>query len=183
VKMRKGPSSRKKAVMSLDAVSEKPHRGRPEKISRSSVTGRAANYRTALGAVWSRLEEPLVSAKTEQDVVAAFETYAEPFTNRFVPEEVSEILALIRDPHFPKRSKARIGFLADSLPGRPEITARRSRDICAAERAKQRAKSPHKILRKEFYVECSCGYRGPARNNACKRCGAEIPISLEDLRN
>lgn len=182
MKMRNGPNSRKKALNPLDVVSEKPRRGRPEKMSRSSVIGRAANYRTALSAVWSQLEGPLLSAKTDQQVIAALENYAEPFTNRFVPEQVSEILALIRDPHFPKRPKARIGFLADSLPGRPEITARRSRDICAEERAEQRAKSPHKILRKEFYVECSCGYKGPARDNACKKCSAKIPILLDELR-
>jgi hypothetical protein len=167
--------------MPLDVVSEKPRRGRPVKVSRSTVTGRAANYRRMLGTVWSKLEESLLSADTEEQVIAAFGNHAEPFTNRFVPQQATEILTLIHDPHFPMRAKARIGFLADSLSGRPEVTARRSRDICAQERAKQSAKSPHRVLRKEFYIECSCGYKGPALDNACRKCEAEIPISLEDL--
>jgi hypothetical protein len=180
-KMPKRDKPRKNVLKPLDASSIKRGRGRPEKIPRSWVTGRAANYRKMLATVWSKLEVPLLAAETEEQVVVAFENHAEPFTNRFVPQQVSEILALIQDRRFPKRAKARIGFLADSLPGRPEITARRSRDICAEERAKQRAKSPHKVLRKEFYIECSCGYKGPALDDACRKCRAEIPISLEDL--
>ena len=30
-------------------------------------------------------------------------------------------------------------------------------------------------------IECSCGYQGPARDNACRKCGAEIPLSFEEL--
>jgi len=131
-----------------------------------------------LTAVWPKLSGPLLASDTKEQVNAAFENYAQPYTRNFVPGSASDILALIHDPHFPKRAKAQIGFLADSLPGRPEITARRSRDICAEERAIERAKSPHKILRSEFYVECECGYKGPARDNACRKCGAEIPLSL-----
>lgn len=72
----------------------------------------------------------------------------------------------LHDPRFPKRQQARINFLADSLAGLGRVTPRSSRDICARERAKERAKSRHKIIRYEFYVECSCGYKGPARDNA-----------------
>jgi len=131
-----------------------------------------------LALAWSKLGEPLLAAQTEEQVIAAFEqSCAKPYANEFVPR-ATDVLALIHDPHFPKRAKARIGFLADSIAGRPEVAARRSRDICAEERAIERAKSPHKILRTEFYVECSCRYKGPARDNACRKCGAEIPLSL-----
>lgn len=168
----------RKPEKALDAFSEKRRRGRPEKIPRSWIIGRAPNYRTSLEYVWPKLSGPLLAANTDEQVIEAFEQYAQPYANNFVPSFASDILALIHDPHFPKRAKAQIGFLADSLAGRPEITARRSRDICAEERAIQRAKSPHRILRKEFYIECSCGYKGPARNDACRKCGAEIPLSL-----
>jgi YD repeat-containing protein len=54
-----------------------------------------------------------------------------------------------------------------------------SRDICAKGLAEEKAKSPHKILRKEFYVECSCGFKGPALNDACRKCGAQISFLPE----
>ncbi len=178
--MPKRQKSGQKVAKPLDTSSGKRRRGRPEKIPRSWVIGRAGNYRRSLSGVWPRLSGPLLAAKTEEQVVAALENHAQPYAGGFVGL-ASDILTLIRDRGFPKRAKAQIGFLADSLPGRPEITARRSRDICAEERAEQRAKSPHRILRKEFYIECSCGYKGPARDNACKKCGAEIPLSLEEI--
>lgn len=171
----------RKPEKALDAFSEKRRRGRPVRIQRSWVTGRAKNYRFMLTAVWPKLSGPLLAADTEEQVNAAFENCAQPYTRNFVPGFASDILALIHDPHFPKRAKAQIGFLADSLPGRPEITARRSRDICAEDRAIERAKSRYKILRKEFYIECSCGYKGPARDDACRKCRAAIPLSLEGM--
>jgi len=119
--------------------------------------------------------------RTEEEVTAAFENTRRRMPQTFAPHLASDILALIHDPKFPKRREARINFLADSLGGRPELSFRRSRDICERERAKQRKKSPHHIIRKEYYVECSCGYKGPARNDACRKCGAEISFSLEEL--
>lgn len=179
--MRKRKKLAEKVNEALDAFSEKRGRGRPAKIRKSWVIGRGQSYRTALGAVWPQLSGPLLEAQTEEQVIAAFENHGQPYAQQFAPRHASEILTLIHDPYFPKRAKAQIGFLADSLAGRPDITARRSRDICAEERGKQLAKSPHRILRKEFYVECSCGYKGPARDNACRKCGAEILFSLGEM--
>jgi hypothetical protein len=163
----------------LDKVSGKRGKGRPQHIPRSWVTGRAHNYRKMFAEVWSRLGTPLLIAKTEEEVISVFEKYGTPYTTNFVPSHASDILTLIHDPDFPKRTGARIAFLADSLAGRPNVAFRTSRDICGKDRAKERAKSPHKIIRKEFYIECSCGYKGPARDNACRKCGATIPIDME----
>jgi hypothetical protein len=174
--MPKRDKSTQKPEKVLDAPSEKRGRGRPAKILHSWVIGRAGNYRTQLEAVWPMLSDPLLAAAngTEEDVVKAFENFANPYAQDFVPRLASDILGVIRDPKFPRRPKAQIGFLADSLAGRPNVAPRTSRDICAQERAKERAQSPHRILRKEFYVECSCGYKGPSLNNACRKCGAQI---------
>ncbi len=147
----------------------------------SWVVGRAGNHGVRLTQVWAKLEAPLLAARTEQDIANAFENYGQPYTSHFVPALVGDILALIRDPKFPKRREQRINFLADSLGGRPDVALRTSRDICAKERAKQRSRSAHKILRHEYYVECTCGYKGPARDNACRKCGAEITFSLDEL--
>lgn len=119
-----------------------------------------------------------MTAQTEEQVTEIFQKHAQPYAAEFVSRLSADILNLIRDPDFPKRAEAQIGFLADSLAGRPSIEARTSRDICLKERSNERAKSPYKIIRKEFYIECECGYKGPARDNACRKCGAEIPIEL-----
>jgi len=171
----------KKASKPLDTFSSKRDRGRPPSIPFSWVVGRAGNHRTRLTQLWPKLEAPLLASRTEQDIVSAFENCGQPYTNHYVPESVADILALIRDTKFPKRREQRINFLADSLGGRPTLALRTSRDICEKERAKQRRRSPHKILRREYYVECSCGYKGPARDSACRKCGAEIALTLDDL--
>jgi hypothetical protein len=176
---RKNPDP--KSPKPVDTFLGKRRRGRPEKIPRAWVIGRAPNYRKMLSDVWSKLAEPLLAAETTERVIQAFETHAQPYTNKFVPEFAADILELIHDPLFPKRAKAQIGFLGDSLAGRPDLTARRSRDICAKARKEERAKSPHHILRKEFYVECSCGYKGPALHNSCRKCGAEIDFTADIL--
>jgi len=136
-----------------------------------------------LAEVWPKLRDPLLAIEIgrEEEVIRAFENYAQRYAQEFVPRLASDILRVIYEQRFPKRPKAQINFLADSLAGRPNVEPRRSRDICGEERAKEGAKSPHKILRKEFYIVCSCSYKGPARNDACPKCGAQIQPSLEVL--
>jgi hypothetical protein len=178
LKEKKTGQKRKKFV---DNFSEKRRRGRPQNIPVAWVIGRAENYRYIFAQVWPELGGPLLAAKTEEQIVVAFKSYAQPYAAEFVPRLASDILALIRDPDFPKRPRAQIGFLADSLAGRPSIEPRTSRDICGKARAKERAKSPHKVIRREFYIECECGYKGPARDDACRKCGARNPIALETM--
>jgi hypothetical protein len=149
------------------------------KVVRSAVVGRADNYRGLLPRLWDELESPLLTAQTENDVIKAFQI-AQPGGHEF-PSLAPLILTAIRDPNFPKRRKARINFIADSVAGVGLVTLRRSRDICAEERkAKEEVKRAHHILRYEYYVECSCGYKGPSENHACRKCGATIfsPVNL-----
>jgi len=151
-------------------------RGRPPKVSASSIKGRAANYRGILQNVWDRLWPALSEAQTAGDVVTAFEN-ATPGGNEFTPY-AQLILTVLKDSRFPKRQKARINFLADSTAGLGLVTPRRSRDICAQERARET--STHHILRYEYYVECSCGYKGRSQGHACRKCGARIRPSVLD---
>jgi hypothetical protein len=172
--MPKSKKPPKKRQNPLDTASEKRGRGRPYKIRASEVSGRAYNYRLIFNQTWDVLGEQLLNAKTEGEVLQTFERTSHE--NEFAAL-TSLILKVLRDQDFPKRDKeARINFLADSLAGRGIVTPRTSRDICARERARERGKSMHRILRHEFYVECSCGYKGPARDNACRKCGAEIDL-------
>lgn len=179
--MRKPKIASEVTHKTLDTFSRTRGRGRPYKVRHSEVIGRAQNYRGIFAQVWPKLRGPLLMACNETEVVQAFRDHGAPYFGEFVPRLAPDILEVIREPKFPKRPEPQIAFLADSLAGRPNVEPRTSRDICGEARAKERAKSPHKILRKEFYVECSCGYQGPARNGACRKCGAEIPVSFEEL--
>jgi len=83
------------------------------------------------------------------------------------------ILQVAHDPKFPKRKReAQINFMADSIAAHGVVTPRSSRDICDRERT--RIKRVHRILHYEFYIECSCGYKGHSRKHGCPNCEAEI---------
>jgi hypothetical protein len=165
----------KKRNQPLDTFPAKPGRGRRARIRSTEVAGRAANFRWIFEQVWDRLWPLLDNATGEEDVVRAFQEGASPFQRgQFVPL-AALAFQVLHERKFPKRRQARINFLADSLAGVGVVTPRRSRDICAQERAKEkRAKSAHHIIRYEFYVECSCGYRGRSQDHLCAKCGAAI---------
>jgi hypothetical protein len=154
-------------------------RGRPRKLPWDTVTGRASNYEYQLGEVWGRLQAPLLGGQTADQITAVFQEFAQPYAAEFVPRLSSDILSLLNDPDFPQRAIPRIKFLARSLAGRPNLSFRTSRDICEEAATQEKLKSPHRILRREFYVECSCGYKGPAFDNNCRNCGAESPLSID----
>ena len=117
------------------------------------------------GYVWDRLRIPLLAAKDEIEVIRAFEENAQPYTREFMPMLAGLVLKVIRERKFPKRGEPQINFLADSLAGYGSISARRSRDICE----KERKKKVHRIIREEFYIVCSCGYKGPALRGTCPK--------------
>lgn len=160
----------------LDRFSQKRGKGRPATVRFTEIVGRADNNRWILDQVWERLWPLLSRVNSEGEVTKAFEQGAGPYTMQYVPTFSALILGVLREKTFPKRRKSQVNFLADSLAGLGVVTARRSRDICAEERAKEKRK--HHIIRSEYYVECSCGYEGPSKDRACRKCGAGIPPSL-----
>jgi len=169
----------------LDTFSQKRPVGRPWRVRASEVAGRSYNLRLQFSQIWDNVGESLIRAQTEEDVLKALDLAGQYWRNQFgsSPGILSLIVSVLHDPKFPKKIRKRqINFLADSLAAWGSVSPRRSRDICAQGRAKERAKSPHKIIRKEFYIECECGYKGPACDNACRKCGAEIPPLLEGFR-
>ena len=181
VKMKKQKKVIRGAELPLDTNSKKRGRGRPRKCRYSEIWGRAENYRGIFSRLWEKLSGPLLAVQTKGDVTHVFQTHAEPHVQEFAPRLAGDILEVIHEKKFPKRPRAQIKFLANSLAGLPSVEPRTSRDICAKRLAEQKAMSPHKILRKEFYVECSCGYRGAALNDACRKCGAQISFLPELL--
>lgn len=151
-------------------------RGRPPKIRASEVHGRAEHWRGILDQVWDRLWPLLSKAQSEEDVTKAFQDGARPYDQTFVPGLSALTLQVLRESTLPKRPKPLQRFLADSLAGVGVVTPRRSRDICAQER--ENKKGAHHILRYEYYVVCSCGYKGHSENHACPKCGAEISLRV-----
>jgi len=153
----------------------KRRRGRPTDLRYSEIYGRAQNLQVILNQVWDRLWPLLSQANNEQEVAQAFQNGANPYEREFTPYAALALDAK-QESTFPQRPKSQQRFLADSLAALGEASPRRSRDICMQERMK--AKRAHHIIRYEYYVECSCGYEGPARDRACRQCGATIPPRL-----
>jgi len=158
----------------LDKVFGKRSRGRPG-VRASEIQGRANNYKFIFNQVWDRLWPLLSGAQSEGGVTSAFQEGASPYTQNFMPALSALVLTVLNDPQFPKRRDAQIKFMADSLAGVGLISPRRSRDICSEERAKQ--KRAHHIIRYEFHIECSCGYKGNSRDHACPKCGTRISFA------
>jgi hypothetical protein len=160
-KMAAPKKRRLKPKKTLDLISAKPKRGRPTAIRPSEVRNRGDNYRLIFGQIWNNVGQPLLRAQTEKEVVQTLEK-----DSRYVSEfrgVAALILSVLHERKFPKRRAAQIGFLADSLAARGITSARRSRDICERERNKKE----HYIKRRDFYIECSCGYEGPALYGKC----------------
>jgi hypothetical protein len=178
--MQKRNKSKKKHAIPLDRFSQKPSRGRPPTVRPAEIRGRADKYRFIFGQVWDRLWPGLLHATTDQDVIDSFLDGATPYAQEFVPALAALILRVLGDPKFPKRRDAQINFFADSLAALGAIAPRSSRDICQKERMKE--KRAHHILRFEFYVECSCGFKGRSRDHACPKCGTAIDFGFFGLR-
>lgn len=170
--MRKSKKLQKIMENPLDRFSTKRGRGRPVKIGATTVRGRADNYRVWLERIWNELGVPLLAAQNDEDVVNTLKT-AVPGNDELVPF-ASLILKVIKDRKFPKRRKAQIHFLADSIAGVGLVTPRRSRDICAEQRSADAERNL--ILRYEYWIECSCGYKGRSDNHSCRKCGAVLNV-------
>jgi hypothetical protein len=159
----------------LDRVPRRQRRGRPPKIDPHFVRGSADTYRVLLERSWNELERLLVEPADQKicDLIqSAFPNNLDP------PRLASLIVEAMNEPTFPKRKRARINFIADSIAGHGLVTLRRSRDICTEQRAADAKR--HMILRYEYWIECSCGYKGRSEHHCCKKCGAVIYFPVAD---
>ena len=156
-------TSLRAARRALDKVSGKGRRGR-EGVPPAPILGRAEHLRVLLEKCWDQIGDELVNAANKQDVIQAFGRTDEYQRRFFVPHLAPLILKILTEKKFPKTRTARIGFLSDSLGAEGAVSPRRSRDICAAERHNV---EPHQVLCREPYIECSCGYKGPAHHGEC----------------
>lgn len=146
---------------------KKRGRGRPREIDPWIVVGSADTYRVQFHQFWPKLGARLLAAQSPDEIDSALREGADGISATLHP--LSELILKVKnDPKFPReRSASQIHFLADSLGGQGLVTPRRSREICAKERARKR----YFIVRREYYIECECGYKGPALDGACRDCG------------
>ncbi len=172
--MKQRKAGTKSSEEALDIFPNKRGRGRPRQAVPSVLIGRADNYRRMLSRNWEVVGAALTEAQTEEDVIKTLDN-VRPHLEEFRPI-AGLILQVVRGPSFPKRPKPRINFLTDSIAAYGAVRPRRSRDICNRERAKTR--TAHRILRAEYYIVCSCKYKGPSRDHVCPKCKAQIPFNL-----
>lgn len=171
-KIKKPTNHSRSRKNSLDKLPERG-RGRPATVEPSLILTRANHLNENLGRVWDTLGPTLIGARDTTDVAKAFEN---AYIGQVVsPELFPLVLAVVGEPDFPKTPKAQARFLAESLSGWGVMSPRRARDVCAAERKKPQ---PTRILRIEYYIECSCGYFGASFNMGCPKCHAQIPPQL-----
>jgi hypothetical protein len=172
------------AENSLEKAAEKKRKrkGRPARIDPHTVVGAADAFRAWFDQFWPDLGPHILQAKSAEEVSQGIHEHA-PSICGSLAQHSDLILRIVRDRKFPRaRTASQMHFLADSLGGQGVVTPRRSREICAAERSKVR----HVIVRREYYIECSCGYKGPALDGACRDCGtAELSpeLSVKNLES
>ncbi len=153
--------------------------GRRPRVVPFNVAARAKDLAQLFALCKEQVDwDGLLSAKIEEDVRAAFRGVATDYGERLLGlAHPNLILAWLREGRFPKqRREFLIRHLADSLAGEGYVSFRRSRDVVAEQRRKERKRG--RIIRVEHYVECTCGYKGVSRDYACRRCGAPIPTAL-----
>lgn len=104
-----------------------------------------------------------------------------PSSNHFSTEVtahtfVDTFLEAINDSAFPERPKARARFLAESVAGYGEVSARRCRDICSDMRNEENRRN---ISQPELWIKC-CGKPRWTVNSVCPKC-RKSPIPIVDL--
>jgi len=166
-KLGSGPKTANRALTASEET-----RGRKRRIHPENVV-RAANDLFKLLEFcknqidWGKLE----LAKTEEEAATAFERVPPPYRER-LNLWLSAIPEWALEGKFPRTNLERkMRHLADSIAAEGFLTPRRCRDICLEERKRQA--QLEMILRREFYIECTCGYRGPAKGGGCRHCGTK----------
>jgi len=167
----------KEGSKSLLTATGKP--GRKSQLPPWDVGMRAYDLKMIFETNRQRIDwDKFVSATSEEDLHNAMKN-ADSRARELLLQHPNLLLATLLDKQFPKQSrKAREQFIADSLAAEGRVSIRRSRDVAQSKRSAIHKQG--KIIRREFYIECSCGYEGPAFHDACPHCRA--PVSYLDFR-
>ena len=134
---------------------------------------RAYDFKLLLELDRPRIDWPkMLSANSDEDLAWVLKDVCARARERFFYKS-ELLLGALKDKQFPKHDRdAQERFIADSLAAEGKVSIRRSRDIVQQDRSARKKRG--KIIRREFYIECSCGYHGPAFRDACPDCGAAV---------
>ncbi|MGB7081941.1 MAG: hypothetical protein WBD54_09920 [Candidatus Acidiferrales bacterium] len=179
MKMPRSKKVRKNTKKALDTHAEKRGRGRPRWVDPGETKARGDNYQGIFNMVWDTLYPLLSKAQTDEEVIRSFEEGAGSYSRHFMPKFAPLVLKVLRERTFPKKGTTQANFMADSLAAYGDVSARRSRDICQQERLK--GHKTHHIIRYDFKIECSCGYKGFSRDHACPRCKAKVEFEFHSM--
>lgn len=155
----------------------------PKRHRLIEVSNRAYGMQMIFKDIQERLDwDRFVGAATIEDIEDALRNVLESTRERLPSSKF--LLAVVREKTFPKAQKeAQIRFLGRSCATFGHTSPRRSRDLCEeAERLEKCKPRRGKIIRHEFYIECTCGYEGPAFLGACSRCGAKLRQRKEPVK-
>jgi hypothetical protein len=163
-------SGQKSANTALTASEET--RGRKRRIHPEHVLRAANDLLKILEVCKSQIDwDKLEIAKTEEEAGSALERVPPPYRER-LNLRLAAIPEWALEGKFPKTNLERkMRHLADSVAAEGFLTPRRCRDVCLEERKRQ--EKIGMIFRREFYIECTCGYRGPAKGGGCPECGTK----------
>jgi hypothetical protein len=148
-------------------------RGRKAQVRVSEICHRAYDLKQILDVNRKKFDwEQLLAAKSDEELAHILrETFDR--AKELLLHKPGLLLSALHDRQFPKKSRqAQEQFIVDSLAALGQVSIRRSRDIVQRERSIRKKRGT--ILRREFYIECSCEYEGPAYRDACPKCGAEV---------
>ena len=151
-------------------------RGRKRTLEPETVVEHADYVLKVVASLQDRIEwDKLEAARTEAEAEAAI-ARVPPFYREILKDRLAAILMWVREGKFPKKNLERkMRHLADSVARDVLLSPRRSRDICHEYRKRPVSTKVGMILCREYYIECTCGYRGPASRGACARCGTRKP--------
>ncbi len=169
----KSAQFRKSSKASKTLLTSTPKkRGPKQRAVPSMVLGTSNRYRLVLEDCKEQINwKTLVKASSEDDIQKAFENVPESIKQRLFLVKPHVYLACVHESTFPRKNQdAQIRYLCDSIAAEGFVSTRRSRDICYQER--KRISRRGRIIRREFYIECTCGYKGPAWRGGCPQCGA-----------
>ena len=161
---------KKKRKSPLTAFREK--RGRKRMLPPETVVENAEYVLAVVTSSKDRIEwDKLETARTEAEAEFAI-ARVPPFYRVVLGQRLAAILNWVREGKFPKNNlEKKMRHLADSIAGDVLLSPRRSRDVCYEYRKRPARERVGMLLRREFYVECTCGYRGQSDRGACARCG------------
>ena len=140
----------------------------------SEICNRADDLKLSLEIARNKIDwARLLAVDSEEELAKILEVVDDRLRGSLL-HKPGMLRQIIMDKKFPTLNRdAQEQFLADSLAALGQVSIRRSRDIIQENRSALNKQGT--ILRREFYIECSCGYTGPALNDACPRCRAEVP--------